>query len=249
MSYASTKRVRLFALCVLAAPVVFFGAGCSSVTPKGASTPTGDAATLTEVTNQSSSTSSTATSTQPRSDAKSAPPISATSTDQLVPPLSNAVSRVTKKFFGTYVTPKDSPISPERFTGYHTGIDFETTPNEQKSDVSVNAVCTGRLVAKKWAQGYGGVAVQQCTVAKQVVTVVYGHLRESSISQKAGSELKAGQPFAVLGTGFSTETDGERKHLHLGIHIGPAIDILGYVQQQSMLTRWIDPLPLLRASR
>jgi hypothetical protein len=45
---------------------------------------------------------------------------------------------------------------------------------------------------------------------------------------------------AVLGTGFSTETDGERKHLHLGIHKGTAINILGYVQNSSELNNWVD---------
>ncbi|NTU99252.1 hypothetical protein HGA64_04600 [Candidatus Falkowbacteria bacterium] len=47
--------------------------------------------------------------------------------DVFVPPISDALSRVTKKPFGIKVSPKNSSVSPERFTGYHTGVDFETT--------------------------------------------------------------------------------------------------------------------------
>src|SRR5438105_13240780 len=39
-------------------------------------------------------------------------------------PLENAQTRVTKKFFGTKVSPGNSPVTPERFSGYHTGVDF-----------------------------------------------------------------------------------------------------------------------------
>jgi hypothetical protein len=30
-----------------------------------------------------------------------------------------------KKPFGIYITPENSPVQPENFTGYHTGIDVE----------------------------------------------------------------------------------------------------------------------------
>jgi len=159
----------------------------------------------------------------------------------LTPPLSDALSRVTKKTFGLYVSPGNSPVSPEKFKGYHTGIDFETFANEQDIDISVSAVCDGPLILKKWATGYGGVAVQQCNIEGQDVTVVYGHLRSSSILPKIHDQIKAGESFAALGKGFSTETDGERKHLHLGINKGVSINILGYVQNQSLLDQWLDP--------
>ncbi len=161
-------------------------------------------------------------------------------------PISGGVSRVTKKPFGIYVTPQNSPVSPEKFTGFHTGIDFETTPTEQNIDVAVYAICDGKLLMKKYATGYGGVAVESCTIDKNPVTVIYGHLRESSISPNIGQTLTAGQQIAVLGTGYSSETDGERKHLHLGIHKGTDINILGYVQKQSDLAAWIDPLLVLK---
>src|SRR5262249_27221780 len=145
-----------------------------------------------------------------------------------------------KKPFGIYVTPKNSPVMPEKFTGYHTGVDFETFPDEQDKDVVIFAICDGVLLEKTTATGYGGLAVESCQINNSPVTVVYGHLRLSSISLKAGAQIKHGQQLGVLGTGYSKETDGERKHLHLGIHRGSAINIRGYVQTNSQLADWID---------
>ena len=163
----------------------------------------------------------------------------------LFPPISDAINRVTKKPFGIQVSPGNSPVSPERFSGYHTGVDFETNPDEQQIDVPIYAVCTGHLIMKKIASGYGGVAVQQCNLDNQTVTIIYGHLRFTSIMAKIGKTILAGDSFAVLGKGFSSETDGERKHLHLGIHKGSDIILLGYVQKQSDLSAWLDALKYL----
>ncbi len=159
---------------------------------------------------------------------------------EVVAPISRASERVTKKPFGIYITKQNSPVQPEKFTGYHSGTDFETFPEEKDTDVAVNAICTGKLSSKRTATGYGGVATQSCAINGQSVTVIYGHVRLSSITAKVGDELKAGQQFAVLGTGFSSETDGERKHLHLGIVKGQSSDIRGYVQQSSGLDSFLD---------
>ncbi len=77
------------------------------------------------------------------------------------------------------------------------------------------------------------------------VTVVYGHLRLSSITVKIGDELKTGEKLGVLGTRYSTETSNERKHLHLSIHIGTSINIKGYVQNKNDLIQWMDPKKVL----
>ena len=161
-------------------------------------------------------------------------------------PISDAGTRVTKKPFGLKVSPKSSPIKPERFSGYHTGVDFETTTAEQKLNITIYAICDGRLLLKKYASGYGGVAVQSCVLNKQNVTVVYGHLRLSSITLKTGKAIKAGQPLGLLGAGYSQETDGERKHLHLGIHKGKAINLSGYVKTKKELSQWLDYLSLFK---
>jgi len=155
-------------------------------------------------------------------------------------------SRITKKPFGIYITPQNSSVQPEKFTGYHTGVDFETTPAEANIDMAVPAFCDGKLLEKKYATGYGGVAVQSCALGGQTVTVIYGHLKLASVIPIVGQTLKRGDLLGILGKGYSTETDGERKHLHLGIHIGSTINILGYVQKQPDLSGWLDPAQFLK---
>ena len=156
-------------------------------------------------------------------------------------PLDGAKERVTKKPFGIFMTPQNSPVQPEHFTGYHTGTDFEIFPEELNIDVQVKAVCSGKLLFKKYATGYGGVAVQACELEKQPITVVYGHLKPDSIKANVGDTLNASDALGILGKAYSSETGGERKHLHLGFHKGTAIDILGYVQNQAGLSGWLDP--------
>lgn len=161
-------------------------------------------------------------------------------------PLSDALSRVTKKPFGLYVRPGKSPVSPERFRGYHTGTDFEIKTDEVKADVQVKAVCSGPLIRKNWINGYGGVAIQSCQLNGQDVTVLYGHLRYSSIKPKIHDVLDVGTSLAVLGKGYSHETSGERKHLHLSVHKGKTIDLRGYVQKQSQLSAWMDFMTIIK---
>jgi len=158
-----------------------------------------------------------------------------------LPPLEKVAERVTKKKFGDFITPQNSPVQPERFSGYHTGTDFEIFPEETDAEVPVKAVCDGKLALKKTASGYGGVAVQNCMLGGSPVTAIYGHLKISSIKFNAGENISAGDTLGILGKGFSSETDGERKHLHLGFHRGAAVNILGYVQNQTELSGWIDP--------
>ncbi|MFZ2187953.1 MAG: M23 family metallopeptidase [Candidatus Moraniibacteriota bacterium] len=155
--------------------------------------------------------------------------------------LDRAKERVAKKPFGIYIDPKNSPVQPERFSGYHTGTDFEIFPEEVDAQIAVRAICDGKLILKKTASGYGGVAVELCTLDNQPVTIVYGHLKLSSITKAIGEDLKAGDTIGQLGTAYSPETDGERKHLHLSIHEGSTINLLGYVQEKNELKNWINP--------
>jgi len=164
---------------------------------------------------------------------------------QTIDPIDGALARITKKPFGIFITPKTSPVQPERFQGYHTAVDLETTPAEQNIDVGVKALCDGKLLVARTASGYGGVAVESCTLDGQAVTVVYGHINLASMKVKVGDQLKAGDFLANLGTGFSSQTDGERRHLHLGIHKGAGINILGYVQNENQLSDWVDPVKYL----
>ena len=148
---------------------------------------------------------------------------------------------MTKKPFGIYITPASSPIQPERFQGYHTGADFEIFPEELNVDVPIYAVCDGKLILKEYASGYGGVAVESCQLNNQSITVIYGHLNLGSIKLVSNSSLKTADFIGILGADKSAQTNGERKHLHLGFHKGSAVNILGYVQNKTELSGWIDP--------
>ena len=173
-----------------------------------------------------------------------APSVSETPTPSIVQqfhaPIDRALERVAKKPFGIYITSQNSPVQPERFSGFHTGVDFETFADEQDKDVPVYAICTGITLLKEWASGYGGLVVQSCQLANQDITVIYGHLNLASVGTAKNLLMSAGEKIGNLGKGFSQETDGERKHLHLGIHKGRSINILGYVQNSSELSNWMD---------
>lgn len=163
-------------------------------------------------------------------------------TESFVAPLDRAGERVTKKPFGIFITSQNSPVQPEKFRGFHTGTDFEIFSEELNTDVPVHAVCDGKITVKKTADGYGGVLVESCMFDNQPITVIYGHLKLASIAKKTGDSLSQGEEIGILGKAFSSETGGERKHLHLGIHKGTAVNISGYVPKQANLSSWFDPI-------
>lgn len=162
-------------------------------------------------------------------------------------PIDQAGNRATPLAFGTRVTPDSAsnPITPpERFSGTHVGLDFEISRSELEADVSVYAICDGDIVYGGFAEGYGGLVVQRCTLAGEDVTVLYGHLSLESLPAK-GSRVAPGERIAVLGAARSRDTDGNRKHLHLGIHRGPDIDERGYVQTEDEMAEFMDPASVL----
>jgi hypothetical protein len=175
------------------------------------------------------------------SEASKTTEISLSEPAQLVSPLADPEKRISLKKFGDYITPENSPVSPERFQGFHTGVDFEVFPEELNSAVRVLAMCSGSVLVKKWVSGYGGVLVQDCEIDEGQVTVLYGHLSLASIDFGIGDELATGDEIGLLGQDQSQETDGERKHLHLSIHQGEAINYKGYVSRESELIDWLDP--------
>ncbi len=155
-------------------------------------------------------------------------------------PLKQAEERITKKPFGIKISPENSPISPERFSGYHTGVDYEIFEDEENVYMQVFAICSGKLLKKERVSGYGGVLIQECEFEGQLATVLYGHIELNSVKQNPGDYVSLGDLLALLGEAFSKDTDGERKHLHIGIHKGVIIDVRGYVQNESELKNWID---------
>ncbi len=164
-------------------------------------------------------------------------------------PLDKTDQRQTLLKFGMYVTPDPSqnPISPpERFTGYHTGLDIEILPEEKDLPVLVKTICEGKILYTGIIEGYGGVIIQECLIDNQVVSVLYGHLNPTSFKVLVGNNSMSAQTtIAELGKDRSEETGNTRKHLHLGIHKGNHIEFLGYVNEPKDLEEFIDPLPLL----
>lgn len=156
-------------------------------------------------------------------------------------PLSSPAERITKKPFGIKITKADSPVQPERFSGYHTGTDLEVFAGEINSEVEVRSFCSGQIKMKTTASGYGGVVVQKCELEGQPVTIIYGHMKIDSVDFAVNSNIEEGEHIGLLGDDKSTETDGERKHLHFAIHKGSEINIRGYVQSEVELKDWIDP--------
>lgn len=165
------------------------------------------------------------------------------------PPIQKAEERVTKKPFGILIAKETSPVQPERFAGYHTGTDFEIFPKELNIPVSITAICDGTLQSRTRTNGYGGVAVQSCIHDDRPITIIYGHLKLESITIRPGDSIRQGDLIGNLGDDKSSETDGERKHLHLGIHRGSTANLRGYVSRQSELAGWIDPLSLFSSER
>lgn len=162
-----------------------------------------------------------------------APVLEVTKTVEKVYPILEFKQRINKKPFGIYITSANSPVQPERFSGFHTGVDVEYS--DMEGEVKVLAVCDGEIVFSKWVSGYGGTVVLKC----QNNYIIYGHLKMSSINKKL--KVSKGEQLAVLGENKTRETDFERKHLHFGIHKG-SIDLRGYVQNQEELNEWVDPL-------
>ena len=169
--------------------------------------------------------------------------------ESFVSPLSDTAKRAVKKAFGLYVTPSSSPVEPERFSGYHTGLDFEILEGEEHKEVTVGALCGGTIRTIQYATGYGGLVTQECLLKNQILTILYGHLKLSSVGLKSGEYVAPGTLIGILGTGGSQETDRERKHLHLGTLKGRALDIRGYVSSEPEIMKWLDPKTLLNLSK
>ncbi len=165
---------------------------------------------------------------------------------QLIEPVDGFRERITKKFYGIYITPETSPVQPDRFTGYHTGVDAEFT--DAVEDIPVRAIADGTIVVKKWASGYGGVVVLKHNINGTSVFAIYGHLDPASLPLDNIVKVKAGQQIGILGDDHSEETDGVRKHLHFSIQSGDQLDMRGYVQTPEELAKWLNPLDFYPAN-
>ncbi len=139
----------------------------------------------------------------------------------------------TLKVFGQFVD--------DRFYGYHAGEDVEVLPEFEGSDVEVRAAAEGYIVYKNWVGGYGGVVIIEHEISGEIYRSLYGHLDLDSVTQDVGEPLQKGEVFALLGDPYSTQTDGERQHLHFSVWKGEAVQLAGYVGKSSELAKWLNP--------
>lgn len=161
-------------------------------------------------------------------------------TSKLLEPVDGFLQRITKKPFGIYITPATSPVQPEKFTGYHTGVDAEFTDVADK--VEVKAMATGTVVLTRRVSGYGGVVVIRHDINDQQILTLYGHLDPASLVA-VNTQVSAGQVIGKLGEGYTAATDYERKHLHLAMLKGKTVDLRGYVNTEKELSAgWYNPL-------
>lgn len=160
---------------------------------------------------------------------------------QLIEPVPEFEERITKKPFGIYITPANSPVKPERFLGYHTGVDVEY--DDRAEEIPVKAISEGEVIRSGTVNGYGGVIVIRHTINDARQLALYGHLDPKSLVA-VGKTTTPGEKIGVLGEHQSSETDGERKHLHFAILRKNNVDLRGYVQTKEALNAWQDPREL-----
>jgi murein DD-endopeptidase MepM/ murein hydrolase activator NlpD len=160
----------------------------------------------------------------------------------VVVPVREFAGRITKKPFGIFIAPETSPVQPERFRGYHTGVDVEYSDIE--NEVAVFAIADGLVERSRWVGGYGGLVAIRHLIEGKEYLAIYGHLDPDSLVGKDQSVTK-GQQIGVLGKGFSLETDGERKHLHFALYTGSDLNLKGYVESLDQLSSWVDPKTIL----
>jgi murein DD-endopeptidase MepM/ murein hydrolase activator NlpD len=156
-------------------------------------------------------------------------------------PIDNFRQGITKKPFAIFVSPTSSPVYPERFTGYHTGVDIESTITASSNSISVYSIADGLVLESGRLAGYGGYAAIQHQIDGVKILAIYGHLNPKNV-MKRGVIVKAGQIIDNLGKAYSAETDGERQHLHFGLYIGEGVNLAGYVQNIDDLGLWLDPV-------
>ncbi len=157
----------------------------------------------------------------------------------VVAPIDGFSDRITKKPYGIFITPDTSPVQPEKFVGYHTGVDAEY--EDVDGDIPVYAVSHGVVERSGIATGYGGYLVVLHKIGEDNTRVIYGHLDPQSLPA-VDLEVEAGDQIGILGEGGTSETDGERKHLHLGMLKPGNESLAGYVGDEGDLQEWYDPM-------
>ena len=103
----------------------------------------------------------------------------------------------------------------------------------------VFAITDGVVVRSGWVSGYGGMVAISHIINNEPHIAIYGHLDPNQLP-KLGEVVSTRQKIGILGYGFTTETDNERKHLHFAVHKGSTINVAGYVQDKTQLDNWVN---------
>ena len=117
--------------------------------------------------------------------------------------------------------------------------------DDVEGDVVVRAIAPGIVVTAGIISGYGGTVAIRHEIEGSSIFTVYGHLAPNSLPN-VGAEITAGQPIGLLGKGGTDETDGERKHLHLGMLKQNIESLSGYVGNENELEGWYDPMEFFK---
>src|SRR3989344_5973294 len=136
----------------------------------------------------------------------------------LLEPIDEFKPRIKKKTFGPHITPQTSPVQPDRFYGYHTGVDVEY--EDRNEDIPVRAIADGTIIFRGFASGYVGVIVILHFFNGTTLQALYGHLDPASLLSSGTSQVEAGEQTGISGAGYTKENDGTRKHLHFSLREG-----------------------------
>lgn len=166
-------------------------------------------------------------------------------------PLEKTLQREQYKKFAQYIDSafyeNTQNLYPSKFTGFHAGVDLEIFPEELNQLVPLSAISRGEIIYYGNVQGYGGLILQKL---ENGYTVLYGHLKLNQNLTKVGDTVKTGDAIAYLGDAASSETEGERKHLHLGLYRGTDNYFKGYeINKTALLEKWIDPLNFIAGQK
>lgn len=152
----------------------------------------------------------------------------------IVLPVNEYAQRSTVKRFGDFVQ--------DRFQGYHVGDDIEFNDQESlNQEIPVVSISDGIVTRVDSISGYGGFLSINHEIDGKTLHANYGHLDLRSTKLKQGDRVAKGQFLANLGDHKSSETDGERKHLHFALYEGTQTRINGYEALSKNVANWINP--------
>jgi murein DD-endopeptidase MepM/ murein hydrolase activator NlpD len=163
-------------------------------------------------------------------------------------PISKYTTRQSYKTFGQNIDKQfyagREKLFPNQFLGFHAAVDLEIVPEELNQAVPVYAVASGKIVYASTVTGYGGLILEQLPGTGD--TALYGHVKLTGLTFNVGDSVAGGSQLTVLGDAFTSQTGGERKHLHFGIYKDTDLYFKGYEPTRSALdARWLNPTDLL----